>query len=263
LAFTALFITSACTATRTALTPTPGESPTPSMAAESPISTNALTATPRAVTPTTNATATQAAPTNPGSPTVTLSPSVTPEAPIHFAVIGDYGQAGIGEKEVSDLVHSWNPDFIITVGDNNYPDGVAATIDQNIGQYYHDFIFHYTGEYGPGSKINRFFPSLGNADWTATTPNLTWITLSYLEMSASTISLGAPVEFFAIDSDYHDPSGIDATSPQATWLKGALAASPAPWKIVYFHLPPTHLEVCMGRRPNSNGLLNSGEPVRS
>ena len=47
-----------------------------------------------------------------------------------------------------------------------------------------------------------------------------------------------PIEFFAVDSDYHDPAGITATSRQATWLKDALAASTAPWKIVYFHLPP-------------------------
>ncbi|PYV85585.1 MAG: alkaline phosphatase, partial [Acidobacteria bacterium] len=57
---------------------------------------------------------------------------------VRFAVIGDYGTAGQNELDVSSLVKSWNPDFIITVGDNNYPDGWASTIDRNIGQYYHD-----------------------------------------------------------------------------------------------------------------------------
>ena len=244
LTFIALFTTSACSAIRTNPASTLGAGSTPSGATQTPIPTTAQTDTPRAVTPTVSSTSTQPELTNTASPTVTatLPPTATPEPPIHFAVIGDYGEAGIGEKEVSDLVHSWNPDFIITVGDNNYPDGAAATIDQNIGQYYHDFIFHYQGEYGPGSKINRFFPALGNSDWNVTTahpniqPYLDYFTLPGNERFYNFV--WGPVEFFAIDSDYHDPSGIDATSPQATWLKDALASSTAPWKIVYFHLPP-------------------------
>src|SRR5262245_17274080 len=58
-----------------------------------------------------------------------------------FAVIGDYGSAGPVEADVAALVKSWNPDFIVTVGDNNYTSGSAATIDANIGQYYHDYIY--------------------------------------------------------------------------------------------------------------------------
>jgi hypothetical protein len=171
-------------------------------------------------------------------PTSTLLPSATTESPIRFAAIGDFGLAGIGEKEVSDLIHSWNPDFIITTGDDNYPDGEAATIDQNIGQYYHDFIYPYKGIFGAGAKINRFFPTLGNHDWHVANaqPYLDYFTLPGNEYYYS-FSWG-PVEFFALDSDYHDPDGITATSRQATWLKNGLAVSSAPWKIVYFHLPP-------------------------
>jgi len=174
------------------------------------------------------------------TPTASLTPLPTPtiEPPIRFAVIGDYGEAGIGEKEVSDLVHSWNPDFIITVGDNNYPNGEASTIDQNIGQYYHDYIYPYKGIYDPGSKTNRFFPSLGNHDWLTAGAKPY---LSYFSLPGNGLYynfLWGPVEFFAIDSDYHDPAGITATSRQATWLKDALAVSSAPWKIVYFHVPP-------------------------
>src|SRR5262245_65541757 len=60
-----------------------------------------------------------------------------------FAVIGDYGGGGSNEQAVANLVHSWNPDFIATTGDNNYPSGDASTIDANIGQYYHDYIYPY------------------------------------------------------------------------------------------------------------------------
>src|SRR4051812_48198823 len=72
------------------------------------------------------------------------------DAPLVFAVIGDFGRAGSNEQAVAALVTSWNPSFIITVGDNNYDEGKASTIDQNIGQYYHAWIAPYTGAYGPG-----------------------------------------------------------------------------------------------------------------
>src|SRR6266496_6790318 len=72
-----------------------------------------------------------------------------------FAVIGDYGSSTTAERDVATLVKNWSPDFIITVGDNNYPDGAASTIDANIGQYYHSFIYPYTGSYGAGATVNR------------------------------------------------------------------------------------------------------------
>jgi tartrate-resistant acid phosphatase type 5 len=67
---------------------------------------------------------------------------------VRFAAIGDYGLAGNNELAVANLVKSWNPDFIVTLGDNNYPLGADSTIDQNIGQYYHDYIYPYKGNYG-------------------------------------------------------------------------------------------------------------------
>ena len=84
---------------------------------------------------------------------------------VQFAVIGDYGVAGQPQADVATLVKNWNPGFIITLGDNNYPLGEAATIDANIGQYYHDYIYPYTGSYGAGASVNRFYPILGSRVW--------------------------------------------------------------------------------------------------
>ncbi|MCU0486758.1 MAG: metallophosphoesterase [Anaerolineales bacterium] len=83
---------------------------------------------------------------------------------VTFAVIGDYGMGDEAEGRVASLVQSWNPDLVLTVGDNNYPLGEAETIDAHIGQFYQDFIFPYTGAYGAGAPSNRFFPALGNHD---------------------------------------------------------------------------------------------------
>ena len=46
------------------------------------------------------------------------------------------------------------------------------------------------------------------------------------------------IDFFVLDSDWAEPDGINAVSIQAGWLKAALAASTAPWQLVYFHLTP-------------------------
>jgi hypothetical protein len=96
-----------------------------------------------------------------------------------FAAIGDYGKSGVNELAVADYVKSWNPDFIITLGNNNYDIGEQSTIDNNIGQYYSDFIHPYSGIYGVGDTANRFYPSLGNHDWLSpgAQPYLNYFTL--------------------------------------------------------------------------------------
>ena len=110
-------------------------------------------------------TALPASPSPVATLTATPTPSPTPNPPLRFAVIGDFGEGNQAEADVAKLVQSWKPDMVITVGDNNYPDGKADTIDAHIGKYYHDFIFPYAGKYGAGATENRFFPTLGNHDW--------------------------------------------------------------------------------------------------
>src|SRR4051794_30700245 len=77
---------------------------------------------------------------------------IMPPGPLaRFAVIGDYGVDTRDEMDVAKLVKGWQPDYIVTVGDNNYPSGEATTIDANIGQYFASYIGGYSGKYGPGS----------------------------------------------------------------------------------------------------------------
>jgi hypothetical protein len=160
---------------------------------------------------------------------------------ITFAAIGDYGSDDQHELDVANLVKSWNPEFIITLGDNNYPSGEASTIDANIGKYYHEYIYPYRGSYGPGASTNRFWPSVGNHDWDNQTgshlqPYLDYFTLPGNERYYDIVR--GPVHFFMLDSDSSEPDGYKSTSIQATWLKNKLAASTAPWKIVVLHHPP-------------------------
>ena len=159
-----------------------------------------------------------------------------PGGTVRFAVIGDYGTSSPAAARVATLVKSWNPDFVITLGDNNYPAGEASTIDANIGRYYADFIGSYRGRYGPGSKINRFWPSPGNHDWiSGIAPYTAYFTLPGNERYYD-VDLGL-VHLFALDSDMHEPDGISADSRQAAWLKERMSASKACFDVVYFHHP--------------------------
>lgn len=167
---------------------------------------------------------------------VTLALQYSSSAQVKFAAIGDYGSAGSNEEAVANLIDSWNPELIITQGDNNYPHGSASTIDENIGQYFHHYIYPYTGSYGNGSDTNKFFPSLGNHDWDATNaqPYLDYFELPGNERYYDFI--WGNIHFFAIDSDTHEPDGTSQSSIQADWLQNAMQNSPSDlWKIVYFH----------------------------
>lgn len=157
---------------------------------------------------------------------------------VTFAAIGDYGTGSADEARVAALAASWSPDFILTLGDNNYPSGGADTIDAHIGAFYGSFIAPYPGIHGPGADTNRFFPSLGNHDWATAGagPYLGYFTLPGNERYYD-VRRG-PVHLFALDSDPAEPDGVTADSVQAVWLRDALAASTACWRVVYFHHPP-------------------------
>ncbi len=170
------------------------------------------------------------------------SPTATSGAnAVRFAVIGDYGSGDAKEGEIASLVKGWKPDFITTVGDNNYPRGETSTIDRNIGQFYHEFIFPYKGTYGAGATSNRFWPIYGHRDWDndgvdiatplSGKPYHDYFTLPgngrYYDF------VDGPIHFFMLSTDrYREPDGASSTSIQAKWLQSRLAASKARWKLV-------------------------------
>ncbi len=160
----------------------------------------------------------------------------------HFAVVGDFSvdNQTAPTRDVANLVKGWNPDFIATVGDNNYPDGAAATIDANVGQWYHAYISPYSGSYGGGaSGGNKFFPAIGNHDWSVNsggyTPYLNYFSLPGNERYYTTVQ--GNVQLFVVNSDSHEPDGTSSSSIQGQWLQNALATSTAQWKLVLFHHP--------------------------
>jgi len=185
-------------------------------------------------------------------PSPITSPQSTPpnlpgaEAPIRFAVIGDFGTDCCGEGDVADLVDRWGPEFVVTTGDNRYDE---VKPDEAIGRYYSQYIGNYDGEYGPGADVNRFFPSAGNHDYSA--EGGFDLYLDYFDLPGDGIASSGtsgneryydfvqdPIHFFVVNSNDEEPDGITSDSDQAAWLQTQLAASEMPWQIVITHHPP-------------------------
>ncbi|MBU8918665.1 metallophosphoesterase [Bacillus sp. FJAT-29953] len=90
-----------------------------------------------------------------------ITEKVDPTKPVAdeliLAVIGDYGGCGVGncegEQQVADMVHSWNPDYILTVGDNTYQRGLPEEVEKAQEAYIEDI------------KAGKFFPIMGNHDY--------------------------------------------------------------------------------------------------
>ena len=174
-----------------------------------------------------------------GSPPLTVP--TEPRALYRFAAVADYGVDDPAERSVADLAKSWQPDFIITLGDNNYENGLASTIDANIGKYFGDYIGQYRGTYGKGSVENRFWPSVGNHDWDSTPSGSVQPYLDYFPALPNNGRyydfVVGDVHFFSVDSDQREPDGITADSVQGRWLEARMKAATECYKVVYFHHP--------------------------
>lgn len=158
-----------------------------------------------------------------------------------FAVIGDYGQDSPEEGQVAQMVKSWNPEFVITVGDNNYPLGGAGTIVNNVGKHYGDFIYNpdapadrQCNGKAAAEKLNRFFPAPGNHDNYAVNlkPYLDYFTLPGDERNYDFV--WGPVHFFSINTG----AAKTVSAETKTWLQQSASASTQPFQLVYFHHPP-------------------------
>lgn len=157
-----------------------------------------------------------------------------------FAVIGDYGYDGIHEEDVADMVKSWDPDFILTTGDNNYENGALETLEANISKYYGDYIYNYDAPENYRcngnafmEKINRFFPSPGNHDVRSLAgirPYLNFFTLPGIE-EYYTFSWG-DISFYSLNST------ATLIREQERWLENEIEKSNKKYNIVYFHHSP-------------------------
>jgi tartrate-resistant acid phosphatase type 5 len=170
-----------------------------------------------------------------------------------LAVIGDFGSYDANEEAVAELVKGWQPDAVITVGDNIQTKAVGGTgtdrYDRAVGRYYCRFLHAVApGEWCDGGKAeaNRFWPATGNHDYSdgGIENYLAYFSLPGNERYYDVV-LG-PVHVFFIDSQKARRS---ERSLQSAWLKGALGASASPWKVVVLHHPPYSSGAAHGSTP--------------
>ncbi len=181
-----------------------------------------------------------------------------------FAVIGDYGVNNTNADNVASLVSSWDPAYILALGDNYYTRAGGkgtAKYDESTGKFYCDWLkdITTTGSHCPSgaANVNAFFPTLGNHDYN----NAGLKTyLAYFDIPGSRFASSSDneryydfvqgdIHYFVLNSNEEEPDGITSTSKQARWLKQELAASTSRWNIVYDHHPPYSSDARHGSTP--------------
>jgi hypothetical protein len=157
-----------------------------------------------------------------------------------FAQIAVYGDmsAGTGAQGVSNLIHGWNPDYIVSVGDNYY--AADAVIDNVVGRYFHDYVWPYAGSYGAGSPNgNRFWSALGNHEYDHSAGAADYLNFFAFPGNERYYKLSqGNVDWFFVNSNAEEPDGNTPNSAQYNWLQQQLAGSTATWQFVVFHHPP-------------------------
>lgn len=175
-----------------------------------------------------------------------------PAEPVRFAVLGDSGQATPAQFAVAARLTAARPEFILHVGDVVYPYGGDRDYDDK-----------YFAPYGPLLGGVPVFIAIGNHDYAnvkrSGTRGRAWLRDNFLrvhrlprqrlagewvasepERTYYSFDWGAG-HFAAVDVNEAFPvkaaPGIAAGSEQWAWLDADLAASEAPWKLVFLHVP--------------------------
>lgn len=155
---------------------------------------------------------------------------------VSFVTFGDWGSGSDEQTMVAEAIGNYcsenQCDFILTLGDNFYSNGVDSTTDPLWRERYHD-VYDFLDL--------DFYISLGNhdnqgniqaqIDYSRIDPHWHYPAEEYTftKPDRTTPPL---VEFFIINSDYPN---FDATAQ--AWLNTAIAGSQATWKLLAMHHP--------------------------
>lgn len=158
-----------------------------------------------------------------------------------FAVVGDFGSGTADETAVASLIRSWQPDFVLTVGDNAYPQGSATLLDRDI-----------FNPYAAVMRESAWFPALGNHDVAADNglPELDAFH-SLGEERWYRFTWGSAA-FVVLDSD----TSVAPGSPQLRFARKALERRSC-FRFAAWHHPPWEP---LGR-PFSSGLRDNVVPL--
>ncbi|HTO75838.1 MAG TPA: metallophosphoesterase [Thermoanaerobaculia bacterium] len=151
--------------------------------------------------------------------------------PVRVLAFGDFGTGSDEQKATAAAMrryHASHPfDFGLTLGDNFYGEGLPSPDHPRWKEQFEELygpmdieIFACFGnhdEYDPDSPAAEILRSSRSDSWRMPAQFYTYT--------------AGPAQFFAIDCN-------DMSEVQQRWLRDALDASRARWKIVYGHFPP-------------------------
>ncbi|OUS72549.1 acid phosphatase [Pseudoalteromonas sp. A601] len=193
---------------------------------------------------------------------------------LNFMVIGDWGHNGhFYQKEVAHqleiAMYQTDADFIVSTGDNFYPNGVASVNDPLWQSAYED-IYH-----GPHT-FEDWYVVLGNHDYLGnaqaqidyTNKSQRWQLPARYYSKAFELENNEQVLMVFLDTNpiqpeyktrdkYRSTQG-QGYKTQLTWLETQLAGSDAKWKIVVGHHPLYSSGKRFGR---NQGLRDILEPI--
>lgn len=151
---------------------------------------------------------------------------VTKDDPLRVAVVGDFGEMTTDQLRVLTYMMLWNPDIVLTTGDNAYESGTLEEFQVNVFK-----------PYGPLLAEVPMYASIGNHDMYTENavpyksvfelPQANSDSEDYYSFNYDNI------HFTSINSDIDYSVG----SEQYVWLENDLAESEGRWNIVFFHHP--------------------------
>jgi acid phosphatase len=175
---------------------------------------------------------------------------------LNFLIFGDWGRQGEQDQvevatQMASISKTFNPKFIISVGDNFYEDGVESVDDPHWQK-------SFEAVYDDPALQLQWYCILGNHDYHANCDaqiaynkiNPRWNMPARYYVRSHQINADTTADFFYLDTtpmvkSYYQ-NGKENTRAnvitqdvpkQLEWFKAALAASKAQWKIVVGHHP--------------------------
>jgi acid phosphatase len=173
---------------------------------------------------------------------------------LNFLIFGDWGRQGEQDQvevagQMAKAARDIGAEFVVSVGDNFYEDGVKSVSDPHWRASFED-VYRQAPLQIPWHVILGNHDYHGNCEaqlaYHATNPR--WNMPARYYQQSHAVAGGVTADFFYIDTTPMVKSyrtltitrGQVATqdvNAQLKWFKGALAASKAPWKIVIGHHP--------------------------
>jgi tartrate-resistant acid phosphatase type 5 len=166
---------------------------------------------------------------------------------LSFLAVGDWGMGTSEQRKVAAQMaksaEATGARFVISTGDNFYPDGVATVEDPR-------WKTHFEDVYAAPALMIPWYVALGNHDHRGnvdaqveyTKRSARWRLPATYYKHTETLADGSPADFFFIDSqsirERYRRSWFRSTSDeQMIWLERQLATTTARWKIVVGHHP--------------------------